>query len=95
MAKCYELVIFTAAVQEYADWILNKIDVDEKISYKLYRHHTRPKGSVFVKDLTLLGRGLDKMIIVDNSPENFQLQKENGIFIKSWYNDQEDKALEN
>jgi CTD small phosphatase-like protein 2 len=35
------------------------------------------------------------MIIVDNSPENFQLQKENGIFIKSWYNDQEDKALEN
>lgn len=40
MSKLYEIVIFTAAVQEYADWILDIIDQDKNISYKLYRHHT-------------------------------------------------------
>jgi len=72
MAQYYEIVIFTAAMQEYADWILDKIDVHNVISYRLYRQHTRPKGNVFVKDLSLLGRSLEKMIIIDNSPDNFQ-----------------------
>jgi TFIIF-interacting CTD phosphatase-like protein len=26
-------------------------------------------------------------VIVDNLPENFSLQKDNGIAIKSWFND--------
>lgn len=34
------------------------------------------------------------MIIVDNMPQNFNLQKENGIFIKSFYgDDNDDQAL--
>ncbi len=34
------------------------------------------------------------MIIVDNMPQNFRLQKENGILIKTFYGeDQNDKAL--
>ena len=41
----------------------------------------------------MLGRNLKKVIIVDNSPENFQPHFENGIFIKSWYGDEDDKAL--
>ena len=34
------------------------------------------------------------MIIVDNVAENFQLQPDNGIFIKTWLNDPHDNALE-
>eukprot|EP00826_Nyctotherus_ovalis_P064789 TRINITY_DN9511_c0_g1_i2.p2 TRINITY_DN9511_c0_g1~~TRINITY_DN9511_c0_g1_i2.p2 ORF type:complete len:100 (-),score=26.76 TRINITY_DN9511_c0_g1_i2:160-459(-) len=33
------------------------------------------------------------MIIVDNLAENFQLQPENGILIKSWLGDPQDTAL--
>lgn len=33
------------------------------------------------------------MIIVDNVPENFQLQQDNGIFITSWFDDVTDSAL--
>jgi CTD small phosphatase-like protein 2 len=33
------------------------------------------------------------MIIVDNVAENFRLQPDNGIFIKSWFDDQSDTAL--
>ena len=40
MEQYFEVVIFTAAVQEYADWILDKIDPQKKISHRLYRKHT-------------------------------------------------------
>jgi CTD small phosphatase-like protein 2 len=48
---------------------------------------------VFVKDLSRIGRDMSKTIIVDNVAENFQLQPDNGIFIKSWFDDMNDTAL--
>ena len=38
----------------------------------------------YIKDISLLGRNIEKIIIVDNLIQNFRLQKENGILI-SWY----------
>jgi CTD small phosphatase-like protein 2 len=40
-----------------------------------------------------LGRNLSKTIIIDNVWENFQLQSENGIFIKTWVGDDKDRCL--
>ena len=42
-------------------------------------------ATAFVNDLSRIGRPLDKIIIVDNRPQNFRLQKENGICIKSFF----------
>ena len=50
-------------------------------------------GMVFIKDLSRIGRPLNKTIIVDNVAENFSLQPDNGIFIKSWFDDTSDTAL--
>jgi CTD small phosphatase-like protein 2 len=72
---------------------LDLIDKPKYISSRLYRQHTVPNGTHFVKDLSRIGRDLSKMIIVDNVPENFQNQPDNGIFIKSWYSDPTDTAL--
>jgi CTD small phosphatase-like protein 2 len=47
-----------------------------------------------MKDLSKIGRDLKKTIIVDNLPQNFRFQNQNGIFIKSFYGeDSEDNAL--
>ena len=46
-----------------------------------------------MKDLSKLGRDLNKIIIVDNMKQNFKLQKENGIFIKNFYGDKNDSTL--
>jgi TFIIF-interacting CTD phosphatase-like protein len=40
-----------------------------------------------------LGRDLSRTIIIDNVFENFQLQPDNAIFIKTWKGDLEDTSL--
>ena len=93
VSKYYEVVIFTAALQDYADWVLNQIDAEGFISYRLYRQHAINAGSYYIKDLSKIGRDLAKVIIVDNVAENFQLQPDNGILIRSWFDDPQDNAL--
>ena len=87
--KYYELIIFTAATQEYADLLIDAVE-DDKIyfEHRLYRQHTVIIGNDFVKDLSRIGRPLDKIAIVDNMPQNFRLQKENGIIIKAFWGDE-------
>ena len=95
MCKIFEIIIFTAGTQEYADPILDIIE-KKKLFFdkRLYRQHTIIMDNVFVKDLSKLGRDLSKVIIVDNMPQNFKLQKENGIFIKNFNgDDKNDSAL--
>lgn len=40
MSKYYEVVIFTAAVKDYADWIIDRIDLKKSITHRLYRCNT-------------------------------------------------------
>lgn len=37
LSQYYEIVIFTAAMQDYADWIVDGIDNKKYISHRLYR----------------------------------------------------------
>ena len=94
MARYYEIVIFTAALQEYADQVIDQIDVGNNIKYRLYRQHTSQNGPFLVKDLSLLGRDIAKTIIIDNISDNFILQPDNGIFISTWYDDMNDRFLD-
>lgn len=93
MAEMFEIIVFTAAVKEYADWIIDRIDPGKLISARLYRNHTYFQNGTYIKDLSRLGRDLSKTIIVDNNIDNFQLQPENGIYIKTWIDDASDTAL--
>eukprot|EP00826_Nyctotherus_ovalis_P017233 TRINITY_DN15061_c0_g1_i2.p1 TRINITY_DN15061_c0_g1~~TRINITY_DN15061_c0_g1_i2.p1 ORF type:complete len:149 (-),score=29.09 TRINITY_DN15061_c0_g1_i2:131-577(-) len=93
MARHYEVVVFTAALQEYADAILDQLDTKGAVTHRLYRQHALPCDGNYIKDLSRIGRPLNRMIIVDNLAENFQMQSENGIMIKSWFGDPHDTAL--
>ena len=82
MSQYYEVVIWTAALQEYADWVLDHLVPNNSgpiISSRLYRQHAVPDLPVYLKDLSLLGRPLERVIIVDNVAQNFKRQPENGI----------------
>ena len=87
----YEIVTFTAGTKEYADYILNLLDPNnEIIKYRLYRQHVTILGCSVYKDLNKLGRDLSKVIIIDNMKDNFKMQPNNGLYVKTWINDMND-----
>ena len=92
--KYYEIVTFTAGLKEYADKILNLLDIDNNIiKYRLYRQHVTIVGLNSYKNLKVLGRDLKKIIIIDNLKENFIMQPDNGLYIKTWTSDVNDTQL--
>lgn len=94
LSEYYEIVVFTAAMPDYADWILDNVDRAGHISHRLYRQHTTPHEDYAIKDLKNLGRDLSKTIIIDNLAENFNYTTPlNGIWVESWYDDMDDIVL--
>jgi CTD small phosphatase-like protein 2 len=90
----YEIITFTAGTKEYADNILNIIDNKNNIiNYRLYRNHTTIINLNVYKDLSKIGRDLKKTIIIDNLKDNYKLQYNNGIYIKTWTSDINDNWL--
>ena len=95
MKNFFELIVFTAATQDYADPIIDAIEQKGTVfDYRLYRIHTNIIENDFVKDLSKLGRDMSRIIIVDNMEQNYKLQPENGITIRPfWGKDTNDMAL--
>ncbi len=54
MSRYYEIIIFTAALQDYADFIIDKLDGKDYVAHRLYRHHTVPYKDSYVKVIFLI-----------------------------------------
>jgi CTD small phosphatase-like protein 2 len=93
LSKYYEIIIFTAALQTYADLVIDGIDPDGVISDRLYRQHTICIGNTNIKDLTKIGRDLKHVIIIDNFLENYSLQPQNGLNIMDFEGNEYDDEL--
>ena len=93
LADKYELVIFTASLRSYGNPLIDLYDPKGYVTHRLYREHCSVIARNYVKDLRKLGRDLNKVIIVDNSPISYYLQPENAIPISSWMGNPEDLEL--
>jgi len=91
----FEIVIFSAGTKEYCDKVLDILDLNNNlIKYRLHRSHLSLRNiNNDVKDLSLLGRDLSKVIMIDNFSENYKLQQDNGLPINSWTGDASDTSL--
>ena len=82
----FDLILWTIAKKDYADEMINNIEKDKKyFTARLYRDHASYKNNIYVKDLSNLGRPLDRIIIIDDKESNFSLQRSNGILIRPFH----------
>ena len=98
ISKFFFIGIFTAAIPEYADAVINYLDPEEKyIKFKLYRNDcVNICNLVRIKDLKIFGEeNLDKIVLLDNNIYSFAAQLSNGILINSFFCDKSDDELSN
>lgn len=96
LAKLYEICVFTAGTQDYADACLDYIDPQSQIiKHRLYRQHcVNVDHGVYVKDLRIIkDRDIRDIVIVDNSLISFAFQLDNGIPIKAYNRQENDEEL--
>uniref|UniRef100_A0A7C9AKM4 Protein-serine/threonine phosphatase n=1 Tax=Opuntia streptacantha TaxID=393608 RepID=A0A7C9AKM4_OPUST len=89
----FEIVIFTAGLEEYASAVLDELDKNRVINHRLFRDSCREMDGKFVKDLSQVGRDLWKVVIVDDNPSSYSFQPENAIRIRPFVDDMEDQEL--
>ncbi|KAK9375367.1 NLI interacting factor-like phosphatase-domain-containing protein [Lipomyces chichibuensis] len=90
----YNLVIFTASVQEYADPVIDWLERDRKyFRARYYRQHCTFRNGGYVKDITVVEPDLSKVMIIDNSPISYFLHEDNAIAVEGWINDPSDLDL--
>ena len=98
ISEFYEIILFAEASEAYIKLMMEVFNNHKKnkkyFDFILYRQYTLIEGNNFVKDLSRLGRPLNRTIIIDNIQNNFYKQKNNGILIKPFLGeDKNDTAL--
>lgn len=97
LKKYYQVIIFTASEEEYADTIINYLDpTDELIEHRVYRQNCiTTKDRSYIKDLRIFEDQweLKDIIIVDNLAKSFTMQTNNGIPILPFYSNKNDMEL--
>lgn len=90
-----DVIVFTASQKVYADQLL---DVLERmigckvIKSRYFRDSCVEVMGNYVKDLSVLDCDMRRTVIIDNSPQAFALQVDNGIPIKSWFGTPEENS---
>uniref|UniRef100_A0A8C4QNJ7 Mitochondrial import inner membrane translocase subunit TIM50 n=1 Tax=Eptatretus burgeri TaxID=7764 RepID=A0A8C4QNJ7_EPTBU len=93
LAPYYEIVIYTSETGMTAFPLVDSIDRQGYIMYRLFRDATRYMDGHHVKDLSCLNRDLSRVIMVDCSRDSFKLQPYNGVALTKWDGNSDDRAL--
>lgn len=83
VCKWYNLVVFTASVQEYADPVIDWLEQERKyFSKRFYRQHCTFRNGAYIKDLSSVEPDLSRVMILDNSPLSYIFHE--GMYVSEW-----------
>ena len=84
----------TAGTRDYAEPLLDKLDVKRQLKGRFYRDSCVFHDGHYFKDLSLVDQDFMRVVLVDNNPASFVLCPANGIPVPSFYDDPRDNGLE-
>lgn len=93
LAPLYEIVIFTSETGMTAFPLIDSVDTHGFVSYRLFRDATRYTDGHHVKDISCLNRDASRVVMVDCNKEAFRLQPFNGLALKKWDGNSDDRTL--
>ncbi|EDL24146.1 translocase of inner mitochondrial membrane 50 homolog (yeast), isoform CRA_a [Mus musculus] len=93
LAPLYEIVIFTSETGMTAFPLIDSVDPHGFISYRLFRDATRYMEGHHVKDISCLNRDPARVVVVDCKKEAFRLQPFNGVALRPWDGNSDDRVL--
>ena len=93
MSNLFEIGVFTASLEEYANKVIQQIDPNGHIQWALYRDSCSLFERSTVKDLEFLPRQLDRTVIIDDRSTSFMFQPSNGIECVPFEGNLEDTEL--
>jgi len=93
VSDIYEVVIFTASLESYANPVIDLIAPWIPLTHRFFRKHCISYNGFFVKDVSRLNRPISSILICDNAPISYVLNRKNGIEVKSFMGEKDDKEL--
>ena len=93
MSHYFNLYIFTASMSQYSKALLDIIDKNKLIIKTFSREYCQYKFGIYFKDLSIFNVDYKDIIIIDNNPASYALNKSNGIPIQTWIDDPNDNEL--
>ena len=80
-----EIVVWTASNTEWGSYVVSLFDPQKLVAHAIYRDPSWMKGSSYTKDLRRLGRGMNRTLILENSPSSVWMNKRNAILIPDYF----------
>ena len=92
----FEIIIFTASREDYAEKVISVLDPSKTVIKEcLFRQNCVPYRGICMKDFGVIdNRRKEDLIMIDNQLFSFALDFSNGILVKSYLGEQDDKELE-
>lgn len=69
------------------------LDIHHVVRHRLFRESCYNHKGNYVKDLSQLGREMETIIILDNSPASYIFHPNNAVPVSTWFNDPHDTEL--
>ncbi|OQR78687.1 mitochondrial import inner membrane translocase subunit TIM50-C-like [Tropilaelaps mercedesae] len=93
MNQLFEIVIYTKESGLTAYPIIDSLDPQGYIMYRLFKDATRYQEGQHIKDLSALNRPINRVIHIDCDDKAVQLNRSNAVCLKKWSGEMDDRSL--
>lgn len=83
-AKNIEIIVWTAGERKYAKSVVREINYHGIIKHLIYRRSDWFDSKDYTKELARLGREMDYVLIIENTPDCVRENPENGIIVEDY-----------